>query len=136
MPKQNLQELFDRQANAHKSVHYAVSEQTKEQMKVSHIGREGVPNSPETRAKMSASLKGREVWNKGIPATEERKANISKAKAGKPNPKKWKPIMTPNGQFSSQKAVAEAAGVSYQTVWNWMKRWPDQYYYINNDEQS
>ena len=44
--------------------------------------------------------------------------------------------MTPNGQYPSQKAVAEAAGVSYQTVWNWMKRWPNDYYYINDDEQS
>jgi hypothetical protein len=38
--------------------------------------------------------------------------------------------MTPNGVFPSAKAVAEAAGVTYVTVWNWMKRWPDDYYYI------
>jgi len=128
--KPNLQDLLDQRAQLPIRELYQTSEQTRERMKLSHHGREGIPNSPETRAKMSASLKGREVWNKGVPATETRKENISRAKTGKANPKKCKPIMTPHGVFPSQKAVAEAAGVSCVTVWNWMKRWPDQYYYI------
>jgi hypothetical protein len=99
----------------------------------SHKSSYSHPNSPETRAKMSRSLKGREVWNKGIPATEERKANIALSKIGKELPKKWKPIMTPNGVFPSAKAVAAAAGVTYVTVWNWMKRWPNDYYYIDKE---
>ena len=85
----------------------------------------------ETRAKSSGSLKGKETWNKGIPHTDQAKANISKSKKGKPNTHLCKPLMTPNGVFPSAMAVADAAGVSYVTVWNWMKRWPEDYYYLD-----
>ena len=46
--------------------------------------RKGIPNSPATRAKMSAALIGRTAWNKGLPArnkgipcSEEQKKKIS-----------------------------------------------------------
>ena len=113
----NLQDLFDNEKEK------------------SHLSSYTKPNSPETRAKMSGSLKGKVPWNLGIPATDERKVNIALSKIGKENPKKWKPIMTPNGVFPSQKAVAEAAGVTYVTVWNWMKRWPEHYYYIEKTDE-
>lgn len=106
----NLQTLLDEQAKLHWHAHYQVSD--------------------ETRAKTSGSLKGKKTWNKGIPHTDQAKANISKSKKGKPNPRKCKPMMTPNGVFPSAKAVATAGSVSYVTVWNWMKRWPEHYYYL------
>ena len=129
MSKRNLQELFDQQTNVGSKDHYIVSKETRAKMRESHVGREGKPNSPETRAKMSNSLKGREVWNKGVPATDSRKDNISKAKKGKPNPKKSKPIITPYGEFPSAKLAAAYEGISYIALWYKMKARPDQYYY-------
>lgn len=159
MSKKNLQEVFDKQAldnkraNNYKQAtnlgkkfseeHRAkigaahkgktVSEETRAKMREAHVGHTGNTHSEESRSKMSASLKGREVWNKGIPATDLRKANISRAKAGKANPKKYKPIMTPNGLFPSKKeALLHIKSLDYK-----MKKHPDQYYYVEKcDEQS
>ena len=38
--------------------------------------------SDESRAKLSAALKGREVWNKGVPMREESKAKMIEKKTG------------------------------------------------------
>ena len=43
----------------------------------------GKKHSPETLEQLKRSLKGRKVWNKGIPLTEERKAAISESLRGK-----------------------------------------------------
>lgn len=110
----NLQDLFDQEKEKSLRSSYAIQ------------------YSADSREKMSQSLQGKKTWNRGVPATQERKDNISKAKKGKPNPKKCKPMMTPNGVFPSGQAVAKAAGVSYVTVYNWMKRWPNDYYYLEN----
>lgn len=40
------------------------------------------------------------------------------------------PVMTYYGVFPSRRAVAEAAGVSCETVRLWMKRYPEYYYYL------
>lgn len=40
------------------------------------------------------------------------------------------PVMTYYGVFPSRRAVAEAAGVSCETVRSWMKKYPDHYYYM------
>lgn len=41
------------------------------------------PKSEDTKRKISASLKGKPPWNKGIPRTSEEKRKISEAKIGK-----------------------------------------------------
>jgi hypothetical protein len=130
----NIQQLFDEQAQADYRQHYQVSDETRAKMRDSHLGKPGISHNDETRAKMSDSLKGKESWNKGIPHTDQAKANISKSKKGKPNAHLCKPLMTPNGVFPSAVAVATAAGVSYVTVWNWIKRWPEHYYYLDKKE--
>ena len=114
MTKTNIQDLFDQQANKH------------------HLSHHSPVRSPETLAKTGNKLKGREVWNKGVPCTETRAENISAAKKGKPNPKKYKPIMTPQGQFESAQAAARAMGITYPGLWSIMKRNPNDYYYIKD----
>jgi predicted GIY-YIG superfamily endonuclease len=46
-------------------------------------GMSGYKHSPETIAKLSQSLKGRTVVNKGVPMSEEQKVKVSNSKKGK-----------------------------------------------------
>ena len=48
------------------------------------LHKKGKPKSDETRAKLSASLKGKPAWNKGKPRSEETRAKISASMKGKP----------------------------------------------------
>lgn len=52
--------------------------------RAAHLGKVA---SPETKAKMSTTRKGRTPWNKGIPATPEHRAKISAGLMGNTN---WK----------------------------------------------
>jgi group I intron endonuclease len=71
---------------------------------------------PETKAKISATLKGRPIKNrmngapKGRPVSEERKAQISKTLTGKPQPWKYKAIIVIE-TGSIFKSINEAAKV-------------------------
>ena len=59
---------------------------------------------------------------------------------GKSNPSLWKAIMTPNGVFPSNLALAERiytdlglSSVAYakSKISYWLKKYPDDYYYVN-----
>jgi hypothetical protein len=109
----NLQELFDIKA---KETHYNAYSQNQEQRKKSsETGRnlkywQGKSRDAETCAKISASL------------------------SDKPRPNRVKTMVTPNGVFEGGiGAVAAAAGVTRETVYNWMKKWPNDYYYISKE---
>ena len=67
--------------------------------------------------------------------SEEHRAKISAANKGRKNTwahKICKPMMTPNGLYPSLTAVFKASGVSSRTtIYRWMKKWPEHYYYVN-----
>lgn len=88
------------------------------------------PQTLETRAKISAKLKGHEV-------TAETRAKISATIRSKPTPPKrariGKPIQTPEGIFDTVKSYAAHCGVAIITVYKRIEKHPDQYYYINKD---
>ena len=63
------------------------SEETKAKMSASKKGKipwwiKGKKHTEETKAKMSASSKGQKAWNKGIPHTEETRAKQSASSKG------------------------------------------------------
>lgn len=64
-----------------------------------HPGGKGKTCHPDTKIKISQSLKGRPIKNrmngapKGRPVSEERKARISATMTGKPQPWKYKPVL-------------------------------------------
>ena len=97
----------------------------------------GVPKSKEAVAKRSAKLKGRpvtsEVYAKML-ITNEKQRNVSKPFSEEHlanlRLKKCKPMMTPHGLFPSKAAVIKAAGVAPATVNKWLKKFPNDYYYI------
>lgn len=79
---------------------------------------------PDTRAKISAALKGRPIKNrmngapKGRPVSEERKARISKTMTGVAQPWKYKAVMlVETGEvFESLNEAAKKLGLSRQTI--------------------
>jgi hypothetical protein len=97
-----------------------ISDERRQQISKS---RKGVAKSAEHRAKLSASKTGYKL-------SEETKLKMAQARLGR---KFNKPVMTPNGIFESRTAVALAAGVDPTTVGNWMKKWPEHYYYIKKE---
>lgn len=73
--------------------------------------------APEARAKIGAANKGKPTWNKG--------------RSWK---KKPKAIMTPNGLINGGiEEIMKLSGAPYFTVYRWIKRWPEHYYYINKE---
>jgi hypothetical protein len=93
--------------------------------------------SEETRAKLREA--GKKAWattRKGYVVSEEARAKMSQAKKGRRRPLNvtGKPIMTPNGIFPSVMQVSRVAGVSYDRVHYWMKKWPQHYYYIKDSK--
>jgi hypothetical protein len=91
--------------------------------------RTGQKISPETRAKISATLKAKfPVKEKGaIRLTEASREALSK----KMREKSGRPVMTYYGVFPSVRAVSEASGYTSYTVRAWMQKYPEHYYYIN-----
>jgi hypothetical protein len=109
----------------------------------------GKKQTAETIAKRVATQKGK-------PKSEQGRANIAAANIlkfqGKPSKikgrtdihsaeqrqaisvRKSKPIMTPHGLFPSRAAVAKAAGVWVTTVRDWMKKYPNDFYYVTKGE--
>jgi hypothetical protein len=82
--------------------------------------------SAETRAKVSATLKGHEV-------TAETRAKISATKRTNPSRaggNKPTPIQTPDGIFDSVKAYATYAGIKPITVYKRIKAHPGIYYFL------
>lgn len=85
---------------------------------------------PETRAKISAALKGRPIKNrmngapKGRPVSEERKARISKTLKGRSALQNNEPLYNKEtGEFYvSQKEAATHLKVSRQTINQWTKQ--------------
>lgn len=77
---------------------------------------------------------GKPSWNSGTELSSEHKQSISKAKAGKPNVKKRKPIQTPKGVFIGLAEAALAYGKTTVTIWNWTKTKPREFYYITESE--
>ena len=64
-----------------------LSESSIEKMRVSHLGKPGYwtgkKRDPETGRKISLANKGRKVWNKGIPMSEDQKLKVSASRKGK-----------------------------------------------------
>lgn len=86
------------------------TQETKLKMSKSHQGK---LHSEQTRAKMSQARQGRATWNKGIS-----------------NPSAYKPVMTPYGLFASRNLAALALGVNGATINYRIRKFPEQYYYI------
>ena len=85
----------------------------------------GTTKSAETRAKMAAAKLGKDRG----PEFKAKMKQIQQDLADK-LPK----IMTPNGVFKSAKAIAEVAGVTRQTVFRWIAKYPEHYYYIKESK--
>ena len=89
-------------------------------------------------ARAIAARKGKPAWNRGIcHLSDEAKKRISEArkktKGLYKNTYQSKPVMTYYGPYPSKTAVARAAGVDPGTVSNWIKKYPEHYYYITKD---
>lgn len=72
-----------------------------------NLGRKN-PMKPETKAKLSASLKGKSGWNKGMkmpPMTDEQRAKLSASLKGKPS--HWKGKKNPAVAEANKKRVGE-----------------------------
>jgi hypothetical protein len=110
----NYQDIFD---TADPGTFKKHSDETRAKIRE---GRKGYKPTPETWAKRHAA----NVAKKGKPRkmTAEHVANIQKVKC--------KPIMTPHGLFPSKAAVIKAAGVCSTTVGHWLKKFPNDYYYV------
>lgn len=120
----------------------------------------GHTHSEESRAKISEGNKGKVGWSRGKKLTTEHKAKLSQAHTGKKRPAevvekcrlsnighevtqatrdkirathlaRAPSVMTPHGVFPSTGAVAAAANVSKTTVRNWIKKYPQHYYYVS-----
>jgi len=84
---------------------------------------------PETRAKISATLKGRPIKNrmngapKGRPVSEERRKQISETLKGRPAKQNNQPIknVETDEVFESQKEASKQLKVSRQTINKWTK---------------
>lgn len=78
---------------------------------------------PDTRAKISAKLKGRPIANRytggnKAPRTQEQKDHLSKLNKGKPNTALHKPVLAieTNTTYESVNAAAKALGVNRVTI--------------------
>jgi hypothetical protein len=84
--------LANKSSGGEGSSGYKHTEESKLKMSESLKGRtvwnKGVPMSEDTRIKLKSSLNGRSVWNKGVPMSEEQKQKLSLAKKGKTSPRK------------------------------------------------
>lgn len=98
--------------------------------------------SDETKSK----LKGKKAWNKGIchlnDSAKKRISEASKANKqkdlgrydrtdeikDKTRQKSSIPVMTPDGIFPSKGDAADYYGVHRNNFGKWMKKWPDQYF--------
>lgn len=69
--------------------------------------------NPETRAKVSAAMKGRKPWIAGRRHTEETRAKMSAAKKGKPN---WAKGVAKSAEQRERMAVAHAAWLDSLTT--------------------
>ena len=134
----NLQELFDSQSKSDPKKSYVPTQEHRERNRQVNKGRPG-PNagrtfSAEARANMAAAKLGKTRQ----PHTAETRAKMSasalaRAHTAETKAKLSKPIMTPNGVFPGVKAVAQAAGVSRNTVARWVRKFPKDYYFINKE---
>jgi Ni/Co efflux regulator RcnB len=146
----NLQNLFDQQSVEHPNSYLVPndesrarmseaakqrkhSDETRAKMRDAHLGKRtkgmtGQTHTIETRAKMrEARLKNN--WIKGQKLSDEIRANMVKAAAIR-REKYAKAVMTPHGYFPHVLAVAEAAGVGKAAVYQWIKKYPEHYYYM------
>ena len=124
---QNIQALLDQQNNQNYKAQYTFSDEARANISAAVKRRW---EDPDFRAKMEDRFGDRD----GL--SSETKDKISEAKKGKPahNKGKGKRIMTPHGEFVSLTAVAQAAGVVPSTVYEWMKKYPKHYYYLDKKE--
>ena len=87
---------------------------------LARIANTGRKHSSELKQKWSVSAKKREA-NRVI--TDAERAKMSKTS-------RVKDIMTPNGVFPSIAEISRQAGVWTTTVRAWMKKYPNDYYFI------
>jgi group I intron endonuclease len=85
--------------------------------------------TPEQRAHLSKSLKGRKAWNKGIEFSEESRAKMSKSMKGRVPINKgqsglsYKPVERSDGQiFNNPTLAAQELGVKPNTIVSAIKR--------------
>lgn len=146
----NLQDLFDQESKRKPQTSYAPSLDKREKSdatcaKISS-GKKGKRMSQASIDKMAQTKRERNHPSpmKGRTHTAEARAKMSERHNGGPkvghavsdetrakiSAINSKPVMTPNGAYPSIKAVAEASGFPGHTVRRWLKRFPDQYYFI------
>lgn len=91
-----------------------------------NLGRKN-PMKPETRAKLSAALKGKEGWNKGMkmpPMSDEQRARLSASLKGKPSHwkgKKNSAVAEANKKRVGEKRPAQSAAIM-GTTWTCLER--------------
>lgn len=122
--------------------------QPKELVEKRRIKLIGQKRTPETNALISKSRTGMKL-------SEEHRRNISLSKKGKASSeetkrkitegllrhyalhpemdKKTKRVMTPAGEFASIKLTCAFFDIGYDTFYRWMKKHPEQFYYITKD---
>lgn len=113
------------------------------QVKEKHRNATIEANTPEVREKKSIGMK-RASQNPELKKLRSKNQkdqwsdplkNVNKLLGAKKTAKaKWKSIYTPFGIFYSQKEAAEKLNVTVQTICSRIKKYPDQYYYV--DEQG
>lgn len=121
----NYQDLFDQAAPKTFKKHSA---ETRAKMSKNHTssGMKGHTHSADTRARQSENAN---PWNKGRTLSAETRDRM-KAAAQLRAQKVRQKIMTPNGVFQDVHAVAAEAGVGRATVYSWIKKYPNEYYYV------
>lgn len=87
--------------------------------------RRNTPRSKQANEKNSQSRKGKK-------ASVETRKKLQEIAAGRPSGLK-KPVMTPKGRFEKLKDAGEAYGVNPVTIRNYMKRDPDNFYFIEDE---
>ena len=71
-------------------------------------------NSGKKCPQISAGRSGQTAWNKGVPMTEEQKANLSEKMTGKLSPKKGKPGTPQTAEANAKRSAALKGRVSHR----------------------
>lgn len=101
----------------------------------------GKKRSEESKAKASVKLKGQvkplegndklRKYRKGKKVSTDVLAKVSEALTGR-NSDRSRRVQTPLGEFAKLKLAAEAYNVSPESIKQWMKKKPDEFYFIDS----
>ncbi len=101
----------------------------------------GKKRSKESKQKSSQSLKGKirplegndklRKYRKGKKVSTEVLEKVSKALKGRETDK-CRRVQTPQGEFAKLKLAAEAYNVSPEAIKQWMKKKPNEFYFLDN----